>query len=118
MNYLENIQIAVIGLGYVGLPLAIEFGKKFKTIGFDINESRIKELIGGKDATMEVSSEQLAGSKNLCFSTVASDIGKCNIFIVTVPTPIDKHKNPDLTPLIGASRTVGRLLKKRRYCYL
>ena len=111
MNYLENIQIAVIGLGYVGLPLAIEFGKKFKTVGFDINESRIKELMSGNDATMEVSREQLTGSKSLSFSADATDIENCNIFIITVPTPIDKHKNPDLTPLVGASRTVGRVLK-------
>ena len=111
MNYLENIQIAVIGLGYVGLPLAIEFGKKFETVGFDINESRIKELMSGNDATMEVSREQLTGSKSLSFSADATDIENCNIFIITVPTPIDEHKNPDLTPLVGASGTVGRVLK-------
>ncbi len=112
MNNLGNIRIAIIGLGYVGLPLAVEFGKKFETVGFDINELRIKELLGGSDATMEVSRDQLTGSKNLSFSADATDIENCNIFIVTVPTPIDEHKNPDLRPLVGASGTVGRVLKK------
>jgi len=111
MKNLGNIRIAIIGLGYVGLPLAIEFGKKFETVGFDINESRIKELMSGNDATMEVSREQLTGSKSLSFSADATDIENCNIFIITVPTPIDEHKNPDLTPLVGASGTVGRVLK-------
>ena len=106
-----NIRIAIIGLGYVGLPLAVEFGKKFETVGFDINESRIKELMSGNDATMEVSREQLTGSKSLSFSADATDIENCNIFIITVPTPIDEHKNPDLMPLVGASGTVGRVLK-------
>jgi len=112
MNNKENTKIAVIGLGYVGLPLAIEFGKIFETVGFDINESRIKELLSGNDATMEVGSDQLKSSEKLHFSTDASDIVNCNIYIVTVPTPIDKHKNPDLTPLVGASEMVGRVLKK------
>jgi len=111
MKNLGNIRIAIIGLGYVGLPLAVEFGKKFETVGFDINESRIKELTSGNDATMEVSREQLTGSKSLSFSADATDIENCNIFIITVPTPIDEHKNPDLTPLVGASGTVGRVLK-------
>ena len=106
-----NIRIAIIGLGYVGLPLAVEFGKKFETVGFDINESRIKELMSGNDATMEVSREQLTGSKSLSFSADATNIENCNIFIITVPTPIDEHKNPNLTPLVGASGTVGRVLK-------
>lgn len=112
MNKIENSQIAVIGLGYVGLPLAVEFGKQFKTFGFDINESRVKELLGGSDSTMEVSSDQLKDSTNLSFSTDITDIKNCNIFIVTVPTPIDKHKNPDLTPLIRASASVGSVIKK------
>ena len=112
MNNLGNIRIAIIGLGYVGLPLAVEFGKKFETVGFDINELRIKELMSGNDATMEVSRDQLTGSKSLSFSADATDIENCNIFIVTVPTPIDKHKNPDLTSLVGASGAVGRVLKK------
>ena len=113
MNKLRNIRIAIIGLGYVGLPLAVEFGKKFETVGFDINESRIKELMSGNDATMEVSREQLTGSKSPSFSADAGDIENCNIFIITVPTPIDKHKNPDLTSLVGATGTVGRVLKKQ-----
>jgi UDP-N-acetyl-D-glucosamine/UDP-N-acetyl-D-galactosamine dehydrogenase len=112
MNKIENSQIAVIGLGYVGLPLAVEFGKQFKTFGFDINESRVKELLSGSDSTMEVSSDQLKDSTNLSFSTDITDIKNCNIFIVTVPTPIDKHKNPDLTPLIRASASVGSVIKK------
>lgn len=111
MKNLGNIRIAIVGLGYVGLPLAVEFSEKFETVGFDINESRIKELISGNDATMEISREQLMGSKSLSFSADATDIENCNVFIVTVPTPIDEHKNPDLTPLVGASETVGRVLK-------
>jgi UDP-N-acetyl-D-glucosamine/UDP-N-acetyl-D-galactosamine dehydrogenase len=112
MSKIENSRIAIIGLGYVGLPLAVEFGKKFETVGFDINESRIKELLGGSDSTMEVSIDQLKSSKSLSFSADVADIENCNIFIVTVPTPIDSHKNPDLTPLIGASTALGRVLKK------
>ena len=112
MNNQENIKIAVIGLGYVGLPLAVEFSKIFKTVGYDISESRIDELLSGKDITHEVDCDRLRTSKNLHFSTDPSDIANCNIYIITVPTPIDKHKNPDLTPLIKASATVGRVLKK------
>jgi len=112
MNTKENIKIAVIGLGYVGLPLAIEFGKIYETIGFDINKTRINDLLAGNDSTLEVTSEQLRGSKNLQFSFNTVDIVNCNIFIITVPTPIDKHKNPDLTPLIEASKAVGEALKK------
>ena len=84
----------------------------FRSIGFDINKLRVKELVNGSDSTMEVTSEQLKDSPNLDFSTNISDIDKCNIFIVTVPTPIDRHKNPDLTPLIEASKSVGSVLKK------
>jgi UDP-N-acetyl-D-glucosamine/UDP-N-acetyl-D-galactosamine dehydrogenase len=112
MNTKENIKIAVIGLGYVGLPLAIEFGKIYETIGFDINKTRINDLLAGNDITLEVTSEQLRSSKNLQFSFNTVDIANCNIFIITVPTPIDKHKNPDLTPLIEASKAVGEALKK------
>jgi len=112
MSKIINSRIAIIGLGYVGLPLAVEFGKKFETVGFDINESRIKELLGGSDSTMEVSTDQLESSKSLSFSADIVDIESCNIFIVTVPTPIDEYKNPDLTPLVGASRAIGRVLKK------
>lgn len=108
----KNTKIAIIGLGYVGLPLAVEFGKVFETIGFDINKSRIEELLGGKDSTLEVTSHELQEATKLSYSTDAKDIQNCNIFIVTVPTPIDENKKPDLTPLVNASKTVGRLLKK------
>jgi len=105
-------KIAVIGLGYVGLPLAVEFGKLFKTIGFDISEPRIKELREGIDRTLEVTSENLKSSTNLSFSSLLEDLNEANIYIVTVPTPIDKYKRPDLTPLVKASQTVGKTLKK------
>ena len=109
---MKNIKIAIIGLGYVGLPLSIEFGKVFQTIGFDINESRIKELLAGKDSTLEVTSHELQESKMLSYTTDPRDIQSCNIFIVTVPTPIDEYKKPDLMPLENASKTVGKFLKK------
>lgn len=108
----KNTKIAIIGLGYVGLPLAVEFGKVFETIGFDINKSRIEELFGGKDSTLEVTSHELQEATKLSYTTDTKDIQNCNIFIVTVPTPIDEHKKPDLKPLVNASKTVGRLLKK------
>lgn len=104
--------IALVGLGYVGLPLAVEFGKKYQTIGFDINESRINELKQGKDSTLEVESEELALATQLSYTNDPNDIKYCNIFIVTVPTPIDEHKRPDLTPLIKSSETIGKLLKQ------
>lgn len=106
---MEN-KIAIIGLGYVGLPLAVEFGKKLETIGFDIVEARINELKSGKDSTLEVQPEELEQAAKLTFTTNIDDINQCNIYIVTVPTPIDKHKQPDLTPLIKASETVGKVL--------
>lgn len=109
---MNDTKIAIIGLGYVGLPLAIEFGKVYKTIGFDINESRIKELLAGKDSTLEVTSNELKDSKMLSYTSEPSDIQKCNIFIITVPTPIDEFKKPDLIPLESASKIVGRYLKK------
>ena len=108
----NNTKIAIIGLGYVGLPLAVEFGKYFKTIGFDINESRIQELQAGNDSTLEVRPDELQEAKKLTYTKDTKDIQNCNIFIVTVPTPIDEHKKPDLKPLVNASKTVGRLLKK------
>jgi UDP-N-acetyl-D-glucosamine/UDP-N-acetyl-D-galactosamine dehydrogenase len=108
----ENIKIAIIGLGYVGLPLAVEFGKKYSVLGFDINQTRIEELTSGYDRTQEMTSEELKSLKHLSFSTDKEQLKTCNIFIVTVPTPIDKYKKPDLTPLISASRTVGKFLKK------
>ena len=108
----ENIKIAIIGLGYVGLPLAVEFGKKYSVLGFDINQLRIDELNNGHDRTQEMTSEDLKSLKYLSFSTDKEQLKTCNIFIVTVPTPIDKYKKPDLTPLISASKTVGKALKK------
>ena len=108
----KNTKIAIIGLGYVGLPLAVEFGKVFETIGFDINKSRIEELLGGNDSTLEVTSHELQEATKLSYTSDTKDIQNCNIFIVTVPTPIDEHKKPDLKPLVNASKTVGRLLKK------
>jgi UDP-N-acetyl-D-glucosamine/UDP-N-acetyl-D-galactosamine dehydrogenase len=113
MEFAENkIKLAIIGLGYVGLPLAVEFSKKFTVIGFDINLIRIKELNDGYDRTQEIDSEALKATKSLHFSSELSKIADCNIFIVTVPTPIDKFKKPDLTPLLSASKTVGKVLKK------
>ena len=105
-------KIAIIGLGYVGLPLAVEFGKKRAVIGLDINETRISELRRGVDNTLETDAEELAEAVHLDFTSDISDIASCSIFIVTVPTPIDRHKRPDLTPLIKASETVGKVLKK------
>lgn len=112
MININDIKIAVIGLGYVGLPLAVEFGKKVPVIGFDINASRVAELISGHDHTLEVSNDELAQAIHLSYSSDMADLQDCNFFIVTVPTPIDKYKQPDLTPLIKASTAIGRLLKK------
>ena len=110
MMDLNNTKIAVIGLGYVGLPLAVEFGKKFPTTGFDIRASRIDELRLGVDSTLEVSTEEMADSSLLTYSADKSDLAKCNVYIVTVPTPIDSAKRPDLTPLIKASEMIGSVL--------
>lgn len=109
---LGDIKLAIVGLGYVGLPLAVEFGKKRSVLGFDINQKRIKELQGGVDHTLEVSSEELAEAGQLSYSADSADLAKCNVYIVTVPTPIDDYKQPDLTPLIKASETIGKVLKK------
>ena len=108
----RNIVLGVIGLGYVGLPLAVEFGKKFKVIGFDINEKRIEELKSGIDKTLEVSKEELKETGKLSFTSNLNDLQGVEIFIVTVPTPVDSFKRPDLTPLIKASESVGKVLKK------
>ena len=105
-------KIAIIGLGYVGLPLAVEFGKKLDTVGFDINTARIMELRQGKDSTLEVEPEELAQAVKLSYTTESEDIRSCNVYIVTVPTPIDEHKRPNLAPLEKSSETVGRLLNK------
>jgi UDP-N-acetyl-D-glucosamine/UDP-N-acetyl-D-galactosamine dehydrogenase len=109
---LNDVKIAIIGLGYVGLPLAVEFGKKYRTIGFDINNARITELQQGTDSTLEVSDEELAATTNLSYSCEVADLKAANVYIVTVPTPIDQHKQPDLTPLIKASEMLGKVVKK------
>ena len=108
----ETSKLAVIGLGYVGLPIAVEFGKQRPVVGFDINNDRINALQAGHDVTLEVSDEELAGACQLQFSSELSDLKECNTFIVTVPTPIDNYKRPDLTPLITASQTIGKVLKR------
>jgi UDP-N-acetyl-D-glucosamine/UDP-N-acetyl-D-galactosamine dehydrogenase len=108
----SKIKIAIIGLGYVGLPLAVEFSKKFKVVGFDINLKRIAELGEGFDRTQEIEKDALLSSQNLIFSNDIKEIEGCNIYIVTVPTPIDKFKKPDISPLLSASKTVGKVLKK------
>lgn len=107
----ENKKIAIIGLGYVGLPLAAEFGKTRDVIGFDINQARIDELALGKDVTLEVMHEDLIKATHLSFSSSIADLADCSVFIVTVPTPIDKANRPDLTPLIKASETVGKIMR-------
>ena len=109
---IEKVKIAVIGQGYVGLPLAIEFGKKYPTLGFDINQARIDELKKGIDHTNEASPEQLISAKQLTFSANINNIKECNVYIVTVPTPIDEFKTPDLNPLRSASKMLGDILKK------
>ena len=108
----DQLTIAIVGLGYVGLPLAVEFGKKRNVIGFDINQERIDELRSGHDATLEVEDELLAEAEALSFTTNVADLNAANVYIVTVPTPITEHKTPDLTPLIKASETIGKTLNK------
>lgn len=109
---LSDMKIGVIGLGYVGLPLAAEFGKKYQTVGFDISESRVKELCEGRDSTLEVDSKELAQSIMLSFTDKLDQIKTCNVFIVTVPTPVDKYNRPDLGPLMKASEGLGKVIKK------
>ncbi len=109
---IKRHNLAVIGLGYVGLPLAVEFGKKRTVVGFDINQPRIAALQAGHDSTLEVSDEELAQAAQLSYTSKLDDLKNCNVFIVTVPTPIDEFKRPDLTPLIKASETIGKVLKK------
>jgi UDP-N-acetyl-D-galactosamine dehydrogenase len=108
---MHHIKLAIVGLGYVGLPLAVEFGKKRPVTGFDINAKRISELQSGHDHTLETEPEELRDAQFLTFSTNPEDMSQCNVFIVTVPTPIDLHKRPDLTSLIKASETIGKVLK-------
>ncbi|MGL5742031.1 MAG: Vi polysaccharide biosynthesis UDP-N-acetylglucosamine C-6 dehydrogenase TviB [Legionella sp.] len=111
LTSVEEIKLAIVGLGYVGLPLAVEFGKVRSVMGFDINEHRIDELKRGNDSTLEVSPAELAEAKHLYFSARAEEIAFCDTYIITVPTPIDEHKQPDFIPLIKASEMVGRLLE-------
>ncbi len=112
MLQLSDLKIAVIGLGYVGLPLAVEFGKKVPVVGFDIHTTRIEELKIGQDHTLEVSPEELSQATNLTYSAKLEDLKSCNFFIVTVPTPVDEVNRPDLTPLKKASETLGKVIKK------
>jgi UDP-N-acetyl-D-glucosamine/UDP-N-acetyl-D-galactosamine dehydrogenase len=112
MLSLRNCRIGVVGLGYVGLPLAVEFGKRFKTIGFDLKLARIKALSAGKDSTLEVTRAELKGATRLTFTADVRDLKRCRVYIVTVPTPIDEYKRPDLSPLIKASESLGTVLKK------
>ncbi|MFA0006062.1 Vi polysaccharide biosynthesis UDP-N-acetylglucosamine C-6 dehydrogenase TviB [Vibrio splendidus] len=109
---LEKINVGIIGLGYVGLPLAVEFGKKYKTHGFDINESRVRELIDGKDSTLECTNSELMEAKSLTYTTSLEDIKNCNFYIITVPTPIDDSNAPDLTPLKKASEALSKVVSK------
>ena len=109
---LQELKLAIVGLGYVGLPLAVEFGRKRSVVGFDINQRRIDQLKAGNDHTLETTSEELASAQHLSYTTQIEDLRACNCYIVTVPTPIDKYKRPDLTPLIKASETVGKVLQK------
>lgn len=111
MNHHDSV-IGIIGLGYVGLPLAVEFGRKRPVVGFDVNQTRIDALTKGEDSTLEVTADELAASKNLRFTADPEELASCSIYIVTVPTPIDAHKRPDLTPLLRASETIGKILKK------
>ena len=108
----EDIQVAVVGLGYVGLPLAAAFGRHYSTVGFDIDHERISELLRGHDSTLEVSGDELAEARLLRFSGDPQDIASCNVYIVTVPTPIDRAKRPDLSALRSASHAVGQILSE------
>lgn len=112
MQKLEDIKLAIIGLGYVGLPLAVEFGKQRSVVGFDINQPRIQALKAGHDSTLEVSDEELKQASYLSYSCDLAELAACNTFVVTVPTPIDEYNQPDLTPLIKASESIGKVLKK------
>ena len=112
MHTLSDVKIAVIGLGYVGLPLAVEFGKKYPTVGFDINSQRVEELKQGHDFTLEVSTDELADSAFISYACDIEALKASNVYIVTVPTPIDEHKQPDLTPLVKASEMLGKVVKK------
>ena len=112
LDFRQPPSLAIIGLGYVGLPLAVEFGKKYPTVGFDINSHRVAELRQGEDSTLEVDAAELASATQLQFSIDIADIANANVYIVTVPTPVDQHKRPDLTPLIKASQMLGKVVKR------
>jgi UDP-N-acetyl-D-glucosamine/UDP-N-acetyl-D-galactosamine dehydrogenase len=112
MFSLRNCRIGIVGLGYVGLPLAVEFGKHFDTTGFDVKVDRIRELQRGRDSTLETTQKELRAASRLKFTTQLKDLRRCRIFIITVPTPIDEFKRPDLSPLVSASNTIGEVLKK------
>jgi UDP-N-acetyl-D-galactosamine dehydrogenase len=109
---LRNCKLGIVGLGYVGLPLAVEFGKHFKTVGFDIKASRIAELKAGKDSTLESDAAELRAARHLSYTTSVKDLRACQVFIATVPTPIDDYKRPDLKPIESASELIGQVLKK------
>lgn len=109
---IRNLKVGVVGLGYVGLPLAVEFGRHFATVGFDIKDERIRQLRAGKDLTLEVNKQELSAARFLSYSSDLRDLGKCRVYIVTVPTPIDRYNRPDLTPLVKSSESVGKVLKK------
>ncbi|MBN8894264.1 MAG: Vi polysaccharide biosynthesis UDP-N-acetylglucosamine C-6 dehydrogenase TviB [Rhodanobacter sp.] len=112
MQQLENTRVAIVGLGYVGLPLAVEFGRRYDTVGFDIRAARVDELRAGHDHTLEVDAAELAAATRLRFSAELEGIRGCNVYIVTVPTPIDAAKRPDLTPLVNASESLGQVLER------
>jgi UDP-N-acetyl-D-galactosamine dehydrogenase len=112
LRSIKDTRLGIIGLGYVGLPLAVEFGKHYPTVGFDIKKDRIAELENGTDSTLEATTDELRAAKHLKFSTDRTALAECNTFIVTVPTPVGKNNRPVLTPLKGASETVGSVLKK------
>src|SRR5690349_8593158 len=109
---LPSTRIAIVGLGYVGLPLAVEFGRQFDTVGFDISDDRVAELRAGRDHTQETSTEELAAAERLRFTTDVDELAKCNVFIVTVPTPVDEANRPDMRPLESASASIGSVLKR------
>ena len=111
ISEMDNLKLAIIGLGYVGLPLAVEFGKVREVIAFDINRQRIKELLNHHDATRECMSDEISDAKYIKFTSNVDDLRNANCFIVTVPTPIDDFKKPDLTSLINASDMIGNLMK-------
>jgi UDP-N-acetyl-D-glucosamine/UDP-N-acetyl-D-galactosamine dehydrogenase len=112
MVNLHKCRVGIVGLGYVGLPLALEFRKHFDTVGFDIKPKRIRELKAGRDSTREASPQELRSASRLQFTTHLQDLKPCGVMVVTVPTPIDDFKRPELTPLIRASESIGKVLKK------